>query len=605
MKQNQPFLPFIPIVLTVILCIWHCQNDPKIDAPHPGDKHGNTLNIRIETRANELNPYLSTASAYSRYVSGQIFQNLGVFDPESLELKPLIIKAIPAARKVTEPGQYQGMLAYDFEIIPEAVWDNGSPVTAHDLVFTIKIQFNPPLALNNFTGYLADLQNIEVDAANPKKFTVYFRKYYILALETICQTAIFPAYHYDPQNLLGNIPLTDFLDPKKIKTLTDTNAALKQFTADFQQAKYLNDPASITGSGPYRPVLISTEQTILVKKANWWGDRLTAAIPLLGAYPDTLVYKFIRDEAVIENLLRTGDLDVVLTMSPENFLRLQKDSFLSQYYDFETRWQAQYNRWLFDLRDPIMADKGVRHALAHVVDYDFLLNTVQQGLSERTVGPVNPQKSYYAKDLVPYDFNIQKARDLLAEAGWVDANGDGIADKMLNGRLTPLSIDMWAPTSNAVTEQVAASLVQTARKAGVQLNLVPIDLTAITPKTRNERFQTALLGVGQHFGLNELYQNHHANSFSPAGDNRSHLNNPELNKIIETIRGTEDEATRNALYIQAQHILHEELPEIFLYAPKQRYIGSKRFKHVFSSSRPGYYENLFEWLGLPKAGEAK
>lgn len=597
MKNSLPFLRLLLPALAASLLLWSCQNDAKTDE-HPGDKHGNTLNIRIEASATALNPYL-TVSAYSRYVSGQIFQTLGVIHPESLNLEPLIIKAIPAARQIAD-GPYQGALAYDFEIIPEAVWDNGSPVTGHDLVFTFKVQLNPGLPLYNFGGYIEDLQAIEVDSANPKKFTVYFKKYYILGLETICQTAILPAYHYDPQNLLGNIPLADLLDAQKAKALAKENAAFQQFTADLQQAKYINDPASIAGSGPYLPLIISAEQTVLVKKPNWWGDALTGAIPQLGAYPDTIIYRFIRDEAAIENMLRTGDLDVVLTMSPENFLRLQKDSFLSRYYDFEIRWQAQYNRWIFDMRDPILADKRVRQALAHIVDYDYLLNTIQQGISERTVGPIHPAKPYYAKNIVPYDFNIQKAKDLLAEAGWTDSNGDGIADKMLNGKLTPLTLEVLATTNNPVTEQLVASLEQTARNAGIRLTIVPIDLTALTLKTKNERYQTATTAIGQHPGLNDLYQNFHSKSVAPAGDNRSRIALPQLDSLITAIRGTSNEAERNKYYLQAQQILHDEVPEVYLYAPKQRYIGSKRFEHVFSSNRPGFYENLFKWKGNPK-----
>jgi len=594
MKTRRLYLRAGLAVLAAALLIYYCKNcvgHAGKPVGYVGDRWGDTLNIRIEAPANVLNPYL-VQSGYPRYVSAQVFQNLGIVDPESMELKPLICKAIPTARNVTD-GPYKGALAYDFEILPEAMWDNGTPVTGNDLVFTFKVQLDPLLPLHNFSGYIEDLQNIEVDPANPKKFTVYFRKYYILAVETLCQTPILPAYNYDPQNLLANIPLTDLLDQTKSKELATNNANLKKFTEEFQLPRYTTDPTGIIGSGPYRPVVIGNEQTVLVRKSDWWGDKVKNN-PLLAAYPTCLVYKFQKDEGLIENMLRTGDLDVVLTMSPSKFLELKKDSFLAANYNFETRLSFQYNRWLFNVRNPKLADVKVRQALAHIVDYDYLLNTVQQGMGNRLVSPINPTKPYYAKNIVPYDYNIQKAKDLLAQAGWTDSNNDGIVDKALNGVNTPLSIDVLATTSSPVTAQIASSIEQTSRAAGIKVNIVPLGLQELGEETRAGRFEAALYGLGQFPGLNDFYQNYHSKSLSPAGDNRGGFADPEFDRITEEIRGTSDEAKRNELYIQAQQMLHDQVPEVFLYAPQQRYIGSKRFKCVFSSNRPGYYEPLFQ-----------
>lgn len=594
MKTNRLFRLTL-VVLAAALLIYYCKNcvgHVSQATGYVGDKNGDTLNIRLEAPANVLNPYMPTP-AYSRYVSAQIFQSFGIVDPVSMELKPWIITALPTTRKVAE-GPYQGSLAYDFEILPEAVWDNGTPVTGNDLIFTFKVQLHPMLPLSNFSGYIEDLQNIEVDPANPKKFTVYFRKYYILAVETLCQTAILPAYNYDPNNLLGGIPLTDLLDPKKSAELAKTNENMKKFAADFQLPKFSSDPASISGSGPYRVESIGDAQTVLVKKDNWWGDKLTATHPLLAAYPKCIVYKFQRDEGVIENMLRTGDLDVALNISPAKYLEMKKDSLLAANYTFEIGPTPQYNRWLFNLRNPKLSDRLVRQALAHLVDYDYLLNTVQQGLAQQIVGPIPPFKPYYAKNITPYDFNVQKAKDLLAQAGWTDTDGDGILDKKLNGKQTPLSIDVVATTTSAVTEQVAASIEKTCRLAGVKINVIPLDIKEVVDNTKAGRFETALFALSQYPGQYDFFQNYHSSSLCPAGDNRSAFVNPEFDKLIEAIRGEEDESKRNALYLQAQQFLFDEAPEVFLYAPQQRYIGSKRYKCVFSANRPGYYEQLFQ-----------
>jgi peptide/nickel transport system substrate-binding protein len=212
---------------------------------------------------------------------------------------------------------------------------------------------------------------------------------------------------------------------------------------------------------------------------------------------------------------------------------------------------------------------------------------VQQGLAKRTVGPVGPDKPYYAKDLAPYEFNLQKARETLASAGWQDSNGDGIVDKIINGERQELSIDILVPTASRTNELAANNLQSTARQAGVQLNILPTDLNEISRLTRAGQYDAAFLGGAIFPGLVELKQLYYSST------NRSGIVNPALDSLIDAIRVQPDEAKRNALYVQAQKTLHDDVFEVFLYAPFQRVIASKKFDQVLSNNRPGYYEQLF------------
>lgn len=173
---------------------------------------------------------------------------------------------------------------------------------------------------------------------------------------------------------------------------------------------------------------------VLVKKSNWWGDRVVARNPYLAAYPEKIVYRFIKEEAAVENLIRSGEVDIVPALSPSKFLELKQDSCLPLRYDMALVSANAYARVLCNTTRPALADKRVRQALAHAMDYDYMLNTIWEGMAERCVSPVHPAKPFYARSLKPYTYNIGKARRLLAEAGWTDTDGDGIADKMLNGQ---------------------------------------------------------------------------------------------------------------------------------------------------------------------------
>lgn len=583
---QKKFIKTLPYsLLLLVLLMGACNGDEK-------NKTTDAVVIRLEGAPNNLNAYL-TSSAYSLYVANQMFQTLGNLDPNTLEMKPLMVKDIPTVRNVSE-GTYQGSLAYDFEILEEAKWDNGTPVTAKDILFSLKIIFHPGLPTQNWSSFFQALQAVEVDPANPKKFTVYFKEYYMLALESMCQFFIYPAYHYDPNNLLANIPLSDFLDKAKITALAATDNNLKAFVEEFNQPKYANEKSAISGSGPYRLESMNDQTVTLLKKENWWGNEMADELPLLAVYPQKLVYKVVKDEAAAENMLKTGDLDIVTGLNAAKFIELKSNTALTEKYDFVNNGSIQYARWIFNLRSPKLSDARVRRALAQVVDYDYALKTVLQGMGQGIVGPVNPAKSYYAKDLKPYAMNIAAARQLLAEAGWTDTDGNGIMDKMLGNQKVEMSLDLLAPTTNKINELMATSLRETALQAGVKINVISTDINKITADTKSGNFESAFLGAQLFPGHIELYSRFHSASLTPAGDNRTAFANARADSLIVAIRTTPDETQRKELYRQIQHLLYEELPEVPLFAPLQRIIVAKKFDYVLSANRPGYYEQMFK-----------
>jgi len=559
-----------------------------------GEEKKESLDIRLEAAATTLNP-LMPSPGYSRYVSGQVFQMLGLPDPETLEMKPLLAQAIPTVRTVAE-GAHQGELAYDFAINTVATWDNGSPVTGEDVVFTLKLIFHQGLPTDVWRGYYEYLTNIEVDPANPKKFTAYFRQYYILALESLCQTPIYPAYNYDPKTRLKNTPLADFLNAAKAKTFAES-ANGKAFAEEFSASKYTNEPQFISGSGPYRMESMNEDQgTVLIKKKNWWGDQAVAGNPLLGAYPERLVYKIVKDETAAVSLLQTEDLDIAMDLSPVLYKEIQQDTHLTRLYDFKTRWMPRYSRLLLNLRNPdsILADVRVRRALAYVIDYDYLINTVQQGFAQPIVGPINPAKPHYAKDLPRYTYNPAEAQKLLAQAGWKDTDRDGVLDKLLNGQRVKLSLKILTPNGSKVADMVADNIREKARQIGMDLVLNRQDINNISKATRSGDFQIASFGSVSQPGLDELNQAFHSSSLAPKGDNRSGYQNPRLDSVIVAIRTTQDAAARNKLYVEAQRILHEDVPEVFLFSSYQRATVAKKYNYVLTTVRPGYYEQLFQ-----------
>lgn len=547
--------------------------------------------VRIDSAPNSFNPLMNGGHAPSSFVSQKTMQMLGDLDPKTLEMKPTLVIAIPTVRQVQD-GPRKGHFAYDFEIIPEATWDNGSPITANDVAFTFKILFHPGLPAA-YRGYLQQFAGLDIDPANPKKFTIYFSSFYMLSLETICSTPIYPAYNYDAANRMTNIPLADFLDTSKTAILAaDPN--LKAFVEDFSQAKFANDPNAISGSGPYRMEVMNEQGAVLVKKQNWWGDKVVDKYPMLGAYPKKLVYKVVKDDLTMENMIKNGELDLVGgVITPSKFLELKSNDSLASKFDFLTLGVTQYNRWVLNHRNPILSDVLVRRALRHIVDYDYFINQIQRGMAVRIATPMPPDRPYFAKNIPLPDFNIAKAKELLTQAGWADTDGDGILDKVINGTRQALTFKLMAAMSIKTNELFANSLKESARQAGINLQIASVDLAVMSSETRNGNFDSALLGVAIFPGLVEYNQRFHSKSLSPAGDNRANYISAKADSLIEAIRTQPDVAKRNALYLEIQQVFYDEVPEIVLFAPLQRIIISKKFvPGLESNNRPGYYEQF-------------
>ncbi len=223
--------------------------------------------IRMEGEADRLNPYLTTTN-YGRMVVENIFMYLLAYDPETLSLQPDLAVQRPTFQNITS-GPLAGGIAYSFEILPEAVWENGTPVTGYDYLFSMKAALNPLVQAAPLRAYLADVADVVVDSQNPKKFTVTLYQKTYLGEETAGGLlAVLPEYAYDPKGLLKEVSVKDLLDADKAAQLAESNVKLKEFAEGFNSDAYSRDPSKITGCGPYKLTVWEADQRIVLASAE-------------------------------------------------------------------------------------------------------------------------------------------------------------------------------------------------------------------------------------------------------------------------------------------------------------------------------------------------
>ena len=585
--QNLPPLRFL--CLATILFVVSCKSDPKTDS-NPSDLLVNsTVSTRLDAEPDNLSPFLAR-TAVARTVFRNIYSTLLEYDPYQLDLTPVLAKAKPVINKDKQTGNY----TYSYEIRDEAKWDDGSPITGEDYVFTIKAIFNPKVG-SRYKPALDFIGDVKVDASNPKKFTVYTKECYIGAEENISTIQVMPAYNFDPDGLMKAIPLSEFLDDDKAKKLVD-NENIVKFAELFTSAPYARAPGKVVGSGPYKLVEFTTDQKIVLeKKRDWWGNQLAASVPIFIAKPNKIVYKVVPDVTAALTMLKNGELDVMGKIPNEEFFNLKNNELAKKNLNFFTPSAPAYYYFAINNERPHLSDKRVRRALAHVVDLEDYIENTARGNAKKITGPILPTKSYFNKNLKIIDYDLAKAKSILDEAGWKDTNGDGVRDKKVNGQQLDLKVEILLPNSSVDGKTISQLMEVNAKKAGIDIDLVIKDSKAARTDLVKGNYDLYLSGSSQTLGLDDPQNKFHTAKIPPNGGNIARCGSPEMDAIIDDIISScDDKALRDKKYSEFQEKLYDEQPFIFLFTNKETLAINKRFGNAKGSTmRPGFFENRF------------
>ena len=272
---------------------------------------------------------------------------------------------------------------------------------------------------------------------------------------------------------------------------------------------------------------------------------------------------------------------------------LQKDEDFQQLYNLSTPPFIAFSYIGMNMRSPKLSDNNVRKAMAHAYDVEFVIDEFTYGLAERTIGPFHPSQPYYNKSIVPYDFNLEKSKALLDEAGWVDSDGDGVLDKVVEGEKQQLSLQFKYTPGSKTTESILLLFKENLKEIGVNLELVTREWTVFLDELDQHDFEMYIGSWVNDPGPNDPYQLWHTESYV-GGSNYCGFGDADSDALIEAIQSEMDESKRNELYLQFQEVLHEEVPYIFTTSPKKKVAIHKRFPEADGkATRDGFVVRSF------------
>lgn len=216
-----------------------------------------------------------------------------------------------------------------------------------------------------------------------------------------------------------------------------------------------------------------------------------------------------------------------------------------------------------------------------------ILDKLLFGLGEIVTGPFYIFGDSYNRDLKPWPHDPALAKQLLAEAGWADHDGDGILDK--GGK--KFSFKFTNSSGNEFGERLASIIKEDLSKAGIEMSINQFEWAVFIDKIQRRDFDATSLGWSDPDFQDDPYQIWHSSQIN-GGSNYVGFRNAEADRIIETARQEFDLKKRVAMYRRFHEILHIEQPYTFLYTVPALAVVSKRFTNVMVHKRG---MNFLEW----------
>jgi peptide/nickel transport system substrate-binding protein len=438
-------------------------------------------------------------------------------------------------------------LTITFRLRKGVQWHDGEEVTAKDVDFTYRYMVDPKTP----TAYGEPFRQVRLaEVVDPYTYRVRYEKPYSPALQN-WGIWILPSHILESPWKAG---------------------------VDLRTTKQNQHPV---GSGPYLFKQWNTgEKIVLEANPKYWEGR---------PYINRVVTRIIPDQSTIFLELKARNIDMT-GLTPIQYRRQTDYPAFNKAFNKYRYLSNSYAYLGFNLLDPRFQDKRVRQAIAHAVDKKEIIDGVLLGLARPAVGPYKPGTWWYKADVKTYPFDPERAKALLADAGWKDKNKDGLLLK--DGK--PFSFTIRTNQGNQVRQQTAEIIQRRLRAIGIDAKIHIVEWAAfLNTFIRKKDYEAIILGWG--LGLDpDQYDIWHSSQTGPDQLNHISYKNPEVDALLEAGRRTFDEAKRKAIYGKFQDLMAEEQPVVFLYVPDALPVVSSRVQGI-APAAAGISYNFIKW----------
>ena len=419
---------------------------------------------------------------------------------------------------LTPEGKLEPRLVTKFEVSPDGLtwtlhlrqgvkFSDGTPFNAKAMKLSFDRALDPKLKV-------------------PLRFTITMVNEVVVVDDSTVQLKL--KYPFAPLDQTLSMAVASTISP----------AAIEKYGEDVR-----NNPV---GAGPYKlSEWVKGDRIVMVRNDDYWGPKATV---------EKITWKVVPDVSTREAMLRAGQIDICYKPSPANVAALKADPKIKVDMPLDTR------TIFIALRGdrPVLKDKRVRQAFNYAVGKKAIVKKILFDTGEPMDGPVSPMVFGYAKMEKQYDYNPEKAKQLLKEANFDFNQPVRIASPQ--GRYL---------FDTQVAEAVLAYLQAIGVKAELRVYDWPTFMAAVYV-VDNPQMDMSLLGWGPLImdADTALYGQFTTSVYPPKGLGSAFYSNPEFDKIMEQSRLEQNPEKRKAVLVEASKIVWEECPWLWLHVEK-------------------------------------
>ena len=498
-------------------------------------------------------------------------------DLESLENIPVLSKNLA---EISEDG-----LSYTFKIKDGIKWDDGEPFTAEDVEFSTKATLchltNNAQIRSNYSTVIKSIQLYDND---PLKFTMHAQGVHVNNKIIIGGITMMQKSYWDPNGILDMLSFDQIIS----RNFTESEEISDWFNA-FNHADNGYQPDKLVGLGPYQvDEWVPSQYITIVRKDNWWGKDSESIYDK--ALPEKIIFKVIREDASAYLALKNQELDATTSVGTVKLMKLQEREYFNKNYHSEFKDRYAYNYIGLNMKPdgiknkPFFVDQKVRRAMAYLTPVDEIIEVMVHGKASRQAAQISHLKSSYNDTLKLIPLDIEKAKELLTKAGWVDSDGDNIRDKVINGEKIKFKFKLSYMTS-PITKEIVLMIKESMYKAGVVADPTPMDFSLFYKNAQDHNFEAMLGGWGGSASYSNPMQLWHTSSWASKGSNFCGFGDAASDALINLANSSLDSAAHTQALWKLQARIYNDQPYVFLYSTKNKIAIHKRF-----DNRNTYFE---------------
>jgi len=527
--------------------VYNPDNDPLVNPDSifkkrpKGAISEETIFINLKSSPNTLCPLFSSTH-YDSIVLDQIFESAFTIDKK--------MTWIYSENAIVSFNESEDHTAYIVKLRKGVTWHDGTPVTAHDMVFSYDVVLDERVPIVSFRD---EVKNFTTCVAIDDYTVKYTSSGKIATTKVSLQSIpIIPKHLYEKE---------------------------REAFPDLKTGTYYNTLARHpVGNGPYKIVeWIENDKIVLERYENFVGEK---------PYFKRVVYKIIQDLTVALLTFEKGELDVFEAIKPKQFAKeTNSESFKNVGYKAcGKEWTYDYIGWNQDGSNPFFNDKRVRYAMTHALNIDLVFDQVYYNLGTRCYGTYHPDSWMFNNNIKLLEHDLEKSKKLLDEALWLIDENDGWRYKMIDGHKVKFDFEIMIPQGSATAPQIAAIFQKTLKKLGVELKTRTFEWATFIEKMLKHEYMAQISAWGTGSDPDGGWNIWRTEQYKE-GRNTGGYANARVDELFFQGRHEFSKLKRAEIYKEIQKILYDDQPYLWLRNRVNLSVVNKRISGISFSPR--------------------